>query len=111
MYTIRINFEQPDQNAVLLKKVSSGQNLLEVCLNHHIALHHLCGAACTCSTCHLYINKGACFLEEPGRRELDFLKKVKQLRPESRLGCQCVLQKGKGTLEITLPDQTKPLLK
>jgi ferredoxin len=40
-------------------------------------------------------------------REEDFIDRAVNPRINSRLGCQCVLQAGTGTIEITLPDQTQ----
>jgi 2Fe-2S ferredoxin len=46
-------------------------------------------------------------LEELSDREEDFIDRAVNPRINSRLGCQCVLQAGTGTIEITLPDQTQ----
>jgi 2Fe-2S ferredoxin len=46
-------------------------------------------------------------LEELSDREEDFIDRAVNPRINSRLGCQCVLQAGSGTIEITLPDQTQ----
>ena len=107
MYTIRINFEEKGQEPVTLSNIAADQSLLEVCLGHDIELHHNCGAVCACSTCHIYIDKGADFLEELSDREEDFIDRAVNPRINSRLGCQCVLQSGSGLVEITLPDQTQ----
>jgi len=107
MYTIRINFEEKGLEPVTLSNIAADQSLLEVCLDHDIELHHNCGAVCACSTCHIYIDKGADFLEELSDREEDFIDRAVNPRINSRLGCQCVLQSGSGLVEITLPDQTQ----
>jgi len=70
-------------------------------------LHHNCGGVCACSTCHIYIKKGGEFLQELSDKEEDFIDRAVNPRINSRLGCQCVLQAGSGTIEITLPDQTQ----
>jgi 2Fe-2S ferredoxin len=46
-------------------------------------------------------------LEELSDREEDFIDRAVNPRIISRLGCQCVLQAGTGSIEITLPDQTQ----
>ena len=107
MYTIRINFEEKGLEPVTLSNIAADQSLLEVCLDHDIELHHNCGAVCACSTCHIYRDKGADFLEELSDREEDFIDRAVNPRINSRLGCQCVLQSGSGLVEITLPDQTQ----
>jgi 2Fe-2S ferredoxin len=55
----------------------------------------------------LYVEKGMEHLEELSDKEEDFIDRAVNPRLNSRLGCQCVLQDGGGTIEITLPDQTQ----
>jgi 2Fe-2S ferredoxin len=107
MYDLKINFEQKGLEAVTLNNIKSGDSLLEVILEAGIELHHNCGAVCACSTCHLYVNKGMAHLAELSDREEDFIDRALIPRIESRLGCQCVIQEGSGTIEVTLPDQTQ----
>ena len=107
MYTIRFNFEQKGLSPVTLNNVEAGQSLLEIALNNDIELHHNCGGVCACSTCHLYVEKGADFLEELSDREEDFIDRAVSPKLSSRLGCQCILNNGKGEIEVTLPDQTQ----
>lgn len=107
MYTIRFNFEQSGLEPVTLTEVKPGQSLLEVALTNDIELHHNCGGVCACSTCHLYVNKGEEWLEEISDKEEDFIDRAVNPRLNSRLGCQCILQEGSGTIEVTLPDQTQ----
>ena len=107
MYTIRFNFEQKGLSPVTLNNVEPGQSLLEIALNNDIELHHNCGGVCACSTCHLYVEKGADFLEELSDREEDFIDRAVSPKLSSRLGCQSILNNGKGEIEVTLPDQTQ----
>lgn len=107
MYTITYNFEQKGLAPVTLTNVEPDQSLLEVALTNQIELHHNCGAVCACSTCHLYVEQGNEFLEEITEREEDFIDRAVNPRLNSRLGCQCVLKPGQGTIVITLPDQTQ----
>lgn len=107
MYTIRFNFEQSGLEPVTLTGIEPGQSLLEVALTNNIELHHNCGGVCACSTCHLYVNKGEEWLEEISDKEEDFIDRAVNPRLNSRLGCQCVLQEGSGSLEVTIPDQTQ----
>lgn len=107
MYTIKVNFEQKGLTPTTIQSNAIGDSLLEILLDNKIELHHNCGAVCACSTCHLYVNDGGDFLEELSDREEDFIDRAINPRLNSRLGCQCVLQKGSGTIEVTLPDQTQ----
>ena len=106
MFTINISFEQPGLEAQTLEGVENGQSLLEVFLKNNIALHHNCGGVCACSTCHVFIVRGAEHLEEPSRREESFIGRAVNPRQHSRLGCQCLLIGEAGLVEVTLPDQT-----
>ena len=40
-------------------------------------------------------------------KEEDFIDRAVSPRINSRLGCQCILDNGSGTIEVTLPDQTQ----
>ncbi len=107
MYQIKVNFEQKGLESKTIETSAIGDSLLEILLDNNIDLHHNCGAVCACSTCHLYVEKGENFVEELSDKEEDFIDRAVNPRINSRLGCQCVLQKGSGTIEVTLPDQTQ----
>jgi 2Fe-2S ferredoxin len=107
MYTIKFNFEEKGLAPVTLTNIEPGQSLLEIALSNDIELHHNCGGVCACSTCHLYIDKGADFLEELSDKEEDFIDRAVSPKLSSRLGCQCVLNDRGGDIEVTLPDQTQ----
>jgi 2Fe-2S ferredoxin len=107
MYTIRINFEQEGLGAVLLTNVEDGYSLLEILHKNDLELHQDCGGICACSTCHVYIDKGNEFIRKPEVREKNFLEMVIFPGPGSRLGCQCLLEEGRGEIEITIPNQNK----
>lgn len=107
MYNITYKFEQKGLEPITFNNVEAGQSLLEVALKNDINLHHNCGGVCACSTCHLYVEQGDTFLEELSDREEDFIDRAVSPKLSSRLGCQCVLNNGKGDIEITLPDQSQ----
>lgn len=106
MYTIKFNFEQKGLEPITLENVAPGYSLLEVALENNIELHHNCGMVCACSTCHLYLEKGDNFVPEISDKEEDFIDRARNPRLNSRLGCQCLLESGKGVLEVTIPDQS-----
>lgn len=107
MYTITYKFEQKGLQPITLSNVEDGQSLLEIALKNDIDLHHNCGGVCACSTCHLYVDAGDEFLEELSDKEEDFIDRAVNPRLTSRLGCQCVLLGGDGSITVTLPDQTQ----
>src|SRR5689334_24781933 len=106
MYTLKINFEEKGQQPVTFENLEPNQTLLEICLKNDIELHHNCGGVCSCTTCHLYIEKGMEFMDAMERRENDYLRRIMDRRPVSRQGCQSLLLAGEGKLEILVPDQT-----
>ena len=107
MYTITYKFQQKGLKSITFSDIEDGQSLLEVALKNDINLHHNCGGVCACSTCHLYVEQGNDFLEELNDREEDFIDRAVNPKINSRLGCQCVLQSGSGSIIVTLPDQSQ----
>ncbi|MEO6069353.1 MAG: 2Fe-2S iron-sulfur cluster-binding protein [Chitinophagaceae bacterium] len=106
MYLINVVFEnnwKPDANI----KGKEGQSLLEVLLNNEIQLPHDCGGVCSCSTCHIYIKEGNQWLEKIVKREMDFLKKVKNKTENSRLACQCLLVPGGKKIGVIVPEKQR----
>jgi 2Fe-2S ferredoxin len=107
MFTVRFQFEGAAEQPVVINGLSAGTSLLEVCLAENISLSHTCGGVIACSSCQVYILEGQAYLEEPVRREKDFIKRANHPRPESRLACQCLLTGTGGTLEVMIPVQQK----
>jgi ferredoxin, 2Fe-2S len=108
MYTVHVKFVQEKLNPVVLKNVEYGQTLLELLLANKIELDHECGGVCSCTTCHVYVEKGLRHIEEKSRREVDFInKKIDTRLISSRLSCQALILEGSGEIEIVIPDQTK----
>ncbi len=107
MYNITFKFEQKGLEPVTLTNIAPDQSILEIALTNNIDLHHNCGGVCACSTCHLYVESGEQFIEELSDKEEDFIDRAINPRLNSRLGCQCVLNEGTGSIVVTLPDQTQ----
>jgi 2Fe-2S ferredoxin len=105
MYTIKFNFEQKGFRPVTLNDIKAGQTILEIALGHDIDLNHNCGGVCSCTTCHVYIEKGMEFIDEMSKREKDFIATVTKSRPNSRLACQSLLLEDNNEIEITIPEQ------
>ena len=103
MFSISINFEDIEHPAINIYNVMPGTTMLELALEHNIALKHDCGGICSCGTCLLIVNRGENFLTEMDRREMHLLRKVASLVKNARLSCQCVIINGKGIIEVTIP--------
>ncbi len=81
---------------------AKGEHLLEVAMEHGINIEHACGGVCACSTCHVYIEKGAESLSESTEAEEDRVEEAPGLQRNSRLSCQCVV-KGDGPIVVRVP--------
>lgn len=81
-----------------------GESVLDAALENHIHLNHNCGAVCGCSTCHVYINQGDELFPEMSEREEDYVDRARNPKYNSRLACQCLLQR-EGELVVTIPSQ------
>jgi 2Fe-2S ferredoxin len=100
MYSIIFQRYKSGEKPVILQKVKPGQSLLEVAIDHSIAIGHECGGMCSCGTCHIYLGEGNGLVEFKSKRELHQLAKLKEANEYSRLACQCVLLPGKGNLIV-----------
>ncbi len=65
-------------------------SILDICMGNGIELDHACGGVCACSTCHVYVKQGLNTCNEGTDDEQDQLDEAYALKPNSRLGCQCV---------------------
>jgi ferredoxin, 2Fe-2S len=76
-------------------------SFLDVAENFDIFLDHACGGNCACTTCHVWVKKGAQGISEAEDDELDKLDTAADLQLDSRLGCQAVIEKpGEYVVEI-----------
>jgi len=76
-------------------------SFLDIALNHGLHLEHACGGNCACTTCHVWVHKGAELLSEAQDDELDRLDMAADLQLNSRLGCQVVIERpGEVVVEI-----------
>lgn len=67
---------------------------------------YACGGVCACSTCHVYVLKGAELLSEMDDDENDILDKAFDVRANSRLGCQAKIEKD-GVIEIEITPESR----
>jgi 2Fe-2S ferredoxin len=76
-------------------------SFLDVAENFDVFLDHACGGNCACTTCHVWIKKGAEGISEAEDDELDKLDNAADLQLDSRLGCQAVITTpGSYTVEV-----------
>jgi 2Fe-2S ferredoxin len=96
---VRVTF-QPENKTVefpygSLPYEGHGQpmSFLDVAENYGIFLDHACGGVSACTTCHIFLKEGAQGVSEAEDLELDRLEQAPGLQLNSRLGCQCVIEK------------------
>jgi 2Fe-2S ferredoxin len=82
--------------------VPVGTSILEAAQKCGAPEGFACGGVCACSTCHVYVHKGADLLSEQQDDEADIMDKAFDVRATSRLGCQSKIEKdGEIEVEIT----------
>jgi 2Fe-2S ferredoxin len=82
-------------------EVPVGTSILEAATQAHIPEGSACGGVCACSTCHVYVTKGAELLSEQEDDEADILDKAFDVRASSRLGCQSKIEED-GVVEVEI---------
>ena len=88
----KITFIDPEGATTEVEVEPGKDNLLHIAEEHDVKLGSACGGVCACSSCHVYIKEGLDSLEEMEDAEEDRLDMGFDVRPSSRLGCQCVVQ-------------------
>jgi 2Fe-2S ferredoxin len=87
----------PDGAVVEAEK---GESVLNVALKNEIGIEHACEKVCACTTCHIIVREGFDSMPESDELEDDMLDKAWGLEPESRLGCQAIIQDEDIVVEI-----------
>jgi 2Fe-2S ferredoxin len=85
----------------------AGITLMEAAVQNNVqGIVAMCGGACACATCHVYVDSGWLPKLEP-REEMEegMLESAWQPRSNSRLSCQVHLNAGLDGLEVTVPQQ------
>jgi 2Fe-2S ferredoxin len=106
MAKVHFKFEDKSKEPVVVDDAMEGMSILDIAEDNGVHLNHNCGAVCACSTCHVYVTKGMEHLPEISDREEDFIDRAIDPTIDSRLGCQCVLQRDDIEIEVTIPDQS-----
>lgn len=84
-------------------------SILEICMGHGIELDHACGGVCACSTCHVHVLEGLDSCNEATEEEEDELEEAYDLKPNSRLGCQCVPSGSAPIVKVRIPPWNRNL--
>lgn len=81
-------------------QAGAGETVIKVLLDNGIKIEHACEMQCACTTCHIYIRKGAKSLNPPEEKEDEMLDKAWGLDLDSRLSCQAIVDNEDLTVEI-----------
>ena len=92
-----------DQNLEI--EVPVGTSLLKASKSVGAPEGDACGGVCACSTCHVYVEKGAELLSPAEEDEEDILDKAFDVRMSSRLGCQAKIQR-EGLIELRISKES-----
>jgi len=82
-------------------EVPIGASILQASQEGGLPEGYACGGVCACSTCHVYVKKGAELLSEMQDDENDILDKAFDVQSTSRLGCQARIEKD-GVVEVEI---------
>jgi len=85
-------------------------SVLDIALGAGIDIDHACGGVCACSTCHVWVKQGLSSCSEATDAENDMLDLAPDLKPSSRLSCQCV-PNGNEDLVIEIPTWNRNLVR
>ncbi|HSN28510.1 MAG TPA: 2Fe-2S iron-sulfur cluster-binding protein [Kofleriaceae bacterium] len=85
----------------LTVEAKRGETILEIAEECGARVGHACGGNLACSTCHVYVQQGFDSMPEIADKENDIMDKAFDVRPESRLGCQCRLADEDVVVEIS----------
>lgn len=86
-----------------------GWRVMEVIRDYHLPIKAECGGACSCATCHVYVdaawqNK----LIAPTEEEEDMLDEAFEVQENSRLSCQILMSEMLDGLHVTLAPGSEP---
>ena len=86
-----------------------GWRLMEVIRDNDLPIKAECGGACSCSTCHVYVDdRWIGKLPSPSQEETDQLDDAFEVQDNSRLSCQILLNEKLDGLRVTLAPGIEP---
>ncbi len=102
----KVTFVHPDGSRET-HSVMSGETVMDCALDHGVAgIAAQCGGACTCVTCHCYVElPWSASLAPAQRDELEMLEYVWARGTGSRLACQIVLSDACDGIVVKIPSR------
>ena len=86
-----------------------GWRVMEIIRDHGLPIKAECGGACSCATCHVYVDEAwRERLYAPREEETEMLDGAFDVEDNSRLSCQLIFQPDLDGLSVTLAPGTEP---
>lgn len=86
-----------------------GWRVMEIIRDHGLPIKAECGGACSCATCHVYVDPSwVDKLVEMRDDEEDMLDEAFEVEDNSRLSCQIIMSEDLNGLKVSLASGTKP---
>jgi 2Fe-2S ferredoxin len=86
-----------------------GWRLMEVLRDYGLPIKAECGGACSCATCHVYVDDAQyADLPEPFPEEIERMDDAFEVQANSRLSCQIILDESMSGLHVTLAAGIEP---
>ena len=84
-----------------------GATVMETAIKNGVpGIEAECGGACSCSTCHVYVDEAwRAATGEPAPMEEDMLDFAFDVRPNSRLSCQIKVSEALDGLVVSTPER------
>ena len=103
--TITVNFITPD-DTTLSVDVTPDLTLMEAAIDNIVpGISAICGGACACATCHVYIDQDwISRVSAKAQAEEELLEFVTDRQENSRLSCQIQLSEELNQLTVRLPE-------
>lgn len=80
-----------------------GWRVMEIIRDHGLPIKAECGGCCACATCHVYVAQEWRDRVPPaGEEELYMLDEAYDVRDESRLSCQLIMDASLDGLRVTI---------
>jgi 2Fe-2S ferredoxin len=102
----KVTYIQPDGRERVVE-ARAGTTVMEAAIDNDVAgIVAECGGACSCATCHVYVDPAwASNLPAPDAQEDGMLGCVLDRQPTSRLSCQIVLNPELDGLVVRVADE------
>lgn len=106
IYTLYVTDQEGNEHEV---QGPDGWRVMEVIRDNGIPVKAECGGACSCATCHVYVDESWLDkLAPPTDEETEMLDEAFEIEDNSRLSCQILLSKELDGLKVTLAPGTEP---